>query len=207
MCVWRGWAPKGTNQSLKPLKLGALGKTLKPWDYTAKWNVFLGLAIQRLLTLKGLIASMHLPVSKPVNKESRERALEVLMTLELLREWKISLIFPIALPHYVQSSVKLSCLGYWDVSWEMTDGIKNALLHYLWLRVRGLVRWVESCAGWVLTSNSESPGDYRVAHRSPLNSLQRSPLKCSTIWHVFYHILMTHCLWLIYASSDFILTS
>ena len=164
------------NQSLKPLKLGALGKTLKPWDYTAKCNVFLGLAIQRFLTLKGFFASMHLPVSKPVNKESRERALEVLMTLELLREWKISLIFPIALPHYVQSIVKLSCLGYWDVSWEMTDGIKNALLHYLWFRVRGLVRWVESCAGWVLTSNSESPGDYRVAHSPLLSTVYRGHL-------------------------------
>lgn len=155
------------NQSLKRLKLGALGKTLKPWDYITKGNVFLALAIQRFLTLKGLIASMHLPVSKPVNKESRERALEVLMILELLHEWKISFIFPIALPYYLQGFVKLSCFGYWDVSWEMTDGIKNALLRYLWLRVRGLVRWVESCTGWVLTSNSESPGDYRVAH-SPL---------------------------------------
>lgn len=76
MCV-EGWAPKGTNESLKALKSGALGRTLKPWDYTAKGNVFLGPAIQRFLTLKGLIASMHLPVSKPVNKKSRERALEV----------------------------------------------------------------------------------------------------------------------------------
>ena len=43
----------------------------------------------------------------------------------------------------------------------MTDGIKNALLPLI---KGGLVRWVESCAGWVLTSNSESPNDYRVAH-------------------------------------------
>ena len=146
------------------MKSEVLCRTLKPWDYTAKGNVFLGLAIQRFLTLKGLVASMHLPVSKPVNKKSRERALEVLMTLELLHEWKISFIFPITLPHYLHSIVKLPCFGYWDVSWKMTDGIKNALLPLI---KGGLVRWVESCAGWVLTSNSESPGDYRVAH-SPL---------------------------------------
>lgn len=44
----------------------------------------------------------------------------------------------------------------------MTDGIKNALLRYSLIKGTWAGgRWVESCTGWVLTSNSESPGDYR----------------------------------------------
>lgn len=53
-----GVAPKGMNQSLKRLEVRSVRQEAKTWDYIAKGNVFLALATQRFLTLKGLIASM-----------------------------------------------------------------------------------------------------------------------------------------------------